>query len=112
MEPDTAKPILAIELDDASHDKAASVRNDTFKNILYGSSYIKLIRIKVAPTYDFSYLNQLLGPYKSIEQGSQGTQNNSNVAMDDVIKYYNLLDEQGKTLIKTVINNELDRMTK
>lgn len=112
VEPDTAKPILAIELDNASHDKAASVRNDTFKNILYGSSYIKLIRIKVAPTYDFSYFNQLLGSYKSIEQGNQGTQNNSNVAMDDVIKYYNLLDEQGKTLIKTVINNELDRMTK
>lgn len=112
VEPDTAKPILAIELDDASHDKAASVKNDTFKNILYGSSYIKLIRIKVATTYDFSYFNQLLSQYKTIEQGSTGTQNNSNIVIDDVIKYYNLLDEQGKTLIKTVINNELDRMTK
>ena len=112
VEPDTARPIIAIELDDASHDKAASVKNDTFKNVLYGSSYIKLVRIKVASAYDFSYINQLLSQYKKIETGNAVSQNNSTVVMDDVIKYYNLLDEQGKNLIKTVINNELDRMTK
>ena len=109
VEPDTAKPILAIELDDASHEKPESFKNDTFKNILYDSSYIKLIRIKVTSTYDFSYIHQLLSQSKKVENINI---NNQNIPSDNVIKYYNSLDEQGKNLIKTVINNELDRMTK
>lgn len=111
VEPATAKPILAIELDDASHDKEASFKNDNFKNILYGNSYIKLLRIKVTNTYDFSYITQFLNQYKKVNT-TNNIPSDKTTDIDNVIKYYNLLDEQGKNLIKTVINNELDRMTK
>lgn len=110
--PNTAKPLLAIELDDVSHDKASSVKNDTFKNILYDSSYIKLIRVKVTNIYDFSYICQLLSTYKKINTDNDNTQNVTQPVTDDVLKYYVMLDDQGKKLVHTIVINELDRMTK
>ena len=60
---DIAKPILAIELDDYTHDFTTSQKNDTFKNELYADAGIKLLRIKVCDIYDFSDIKKLLERY-------------------------------------------------
>lgn len=62
-ETDVAKPILAIELDDSSHDLIASEKNDEFKNQLYANSNIKLLRFKVQYRYDLSEIKHRLFKY-------------------------------------------------
>lgn len=61
-----AEAIIAIELDDASHEKEESYKNDTFKNILFEASDIRLLRIKVQPIYDFAELKQMLKSYLNV----------------------------------------------
>lgn len=61
-----AEAIIAIELDDASHEKEESYKNDTFKNILFEASDIRLHRIKVQPIYDFTELKQMLKSYLNV----------------------------------------------
>lgn len=61
-----AEAIIAIELDDASHEKEESYKNDTFKNILFEASDIRLHRIKVQPVYDFTELKQMLKSYLNV----------------------------------------------
>ena len=64
LDKNTVKPVIAIELDDASHNKPSSFKNDNFKNAIFSISSIKLIRIRVQKPYDFSELVKLMEPYK------------------------------------------------
>lgn len=61
-----AKAIIAVELDDPSHDKEESFKNDNFKNILFENSNIKLQRIKVQTIYDFTELKHMLKEYLNV----------------------------------------------
>lgn len=64
VKPDTAKPLIAIELDDASHEAESSFKNDNFKNIIFNASDILLLRVKVKSQYDFTEIKIALQGYK------------------------------------------------
>ncbi len=54
------KPIFVIELDDKSHNNVRSQKNDNFKNELYQTIGIKLIRIKVSSIYNIKDIQEKL----------------------------------------------------
>lgn len=64
LDKNTVKPVIAIELDDVSHNKQSSFKNDNFKNAIFSISSIQLIRIKVQKPYNFCELINALTPYK------------------------------------------------
>lgn len=64
LDKNTVKPVIAIELDDISHNKQSSFKNDNFKNAIFSISSIQLIRIKVQKPYNFCELINALTPYK------------------------------------------------
>ena len=65
-EKNTATAIIAIELDDPSHDQESSAKNDNFKNTLFEYSNIRLLRMKVKQQYDFTELKQMLKEYLNV----------------------------------------------
>lgn len=50
------KILAAIELDDKSHNYKAAKENDEFKNKLYKTIDIKLVRVKISKSYDIEKL--------------------------------------------------------
>jgi hypothetical protein len=50
-EPGTLEPILAIELDDSSHDRSDRRQRDQFLDELFGIVEFPLLRVKAAATY-------------------------------------------------------------
>ena len=65
-EKNTATAIIAIELDDPSHDQESSAKNDNFKNTLFEYSNIRLLRMKVKQQYEFTELKQMLKEYLNV----------------------------------------------
>ncbi len=57
---DFMKPVLAIELDDNSHDRSDRVERDSFVNGLYGIVGLKVFRIN---EYSFNSLQTLLSEF-------------------------------------------------
>ena len=53
---DSLAPVAAIELDDSSHKRAASEKNDGFKNDLFAASPIPLIRVPARSAYNTTEL--------------------------------------------------------
>lgn len=55
------KPLFVIELDDKSHQTSSNtINNDKFKDTLYNSIGLKIIRIKVSSTYSTQELRNLM----------------------------------------------------
>jgi very-short-patch-repair endonuclease len=61
--PDKLRPILAVELDDASHQKAAVQERDRFKTAAFEAAGLPLVRIMNQRTWDVSTLAGQLKPY-------------------------------------------------
>ena len=57
---DDLAPVAAIELDDSSHKRAASEKNDGFKNDLFAASPIPLIRVPAKSAYNTSELATII----------------------------------------------------
>ncbi|MBI3877465.1 MAG: DUF2726 domain-containing protein [Verrucomicrobia bacterium] len=53
---DNLAPVAAIELDDSSHKRASSEKNDDFKNALFAASTIPLIRVAAREAYNTTEL--------------------------------------------------------
>lgn len=51
VDPDTAKPLLVIELDDRSHDRAKTVKRDSFVNAALVKARIPFVRYRARRTY-------------------------------------------------------------
>jgi hypothetical protein len=51
VEPGRLEPILAIELDDSSHDRSDRRQRDQFLNELFGIVEFPLLRVKAAASY-------------------------------------------------------------
>lgn len=57
------KPILAIELDDSSHNNAKRADRDTFVNKALHDAGLNIIRVRASNTYNVSELTQLIQAY-------------------------------------------------
>lgn len=66
----TVKPILAIELDDKSHERSdRQIRNEFVENV-FRAAKLPLIRVPVKHSYSRTDLQGLLKPYLVIDQGT------------------------------------------
>lgn len=54
--------MMAIELDDATHDAEEAKYNDTMKDAIFEICKIRLVRFKVAHSYDFNKLGLVMMP--------------------------------------------------
>lgn len=60
--PETSQPVLAVELDDSSHQRKDRQLSDDFKNNALASAKLPLLRVPVQKDYDFTLI------LKQIEQ--------------------------------------------
>ncbi|WP_069651001.1 DUF2726 domain-containing protein [Caloranaerobacter ferrireducens] len=67
-ESETLKPVLAIELDDSTHNKSERIERDEFLNNVFKSTNLPLLRIKVGYGYKVNELKnkieEILNPTK------------------------------------------------
>jgi hypothetical protein len=54
----TYRPVLAIELDDSSHDQPGRNERDEFKNSLCAQAGLPLWRLRIAPHYPAGYIKE------------------------------------------------------
>ncbi|MBN1313292.1 MAG: DUF2726 domain-containing protein [Anaerolineae bacterium] len=62
-EPKSMQPIVAIELDDRSHDKTSRSKRDAVVDQIFSAAGLPLLRIAAAKTYNTSELTAILAPY-------------------------------------------------
>lgn len=60
-----SEPILAIELDDYTHNFKEAEKNDTFKNQIFRACNLKLTRVPVAQYYDLNGIEETLKRMKT-----------------------------------------------
>lgn len=65
-DPRTIKPVLGLELDDASHQQAERQQRDTFVEAVFQAAKLPLIRQRVQTGYNTQELAGLLQPYISV----------------------------------------------
>lgn len=58
-------PLLAIELDDSSHNKLSAKKNDNFKNHSFEKAGLPLLRVWVSQNYDKEWIFEQLKKYLS-----------------------------------------------
>lgn len=58
------RPVLAIELDDKSHELKKAKKNDEFKNELYKHINLPLIRVKAAQYYRYQDIDSIISRIK------------------------------------------------
>ena len=56
----TAKPIVAIELDDSSHLKEHRIERDIFVNGIFDTAGLSLVRVPINERYNVEYLHSLI----------------------------------------------------
>lgn len=54
--------MMAIELDDSTHDTEEAKYNDTMKDAIFEICQIRLVRFRVAHSYDFNKLGLVMMP--------------------------------------------------
>jgi very-short-patch-repair endonuclease len=59
-DPESLAPLLAIELDDASHDRPERKERDEFVDHAFESAGLPLLRIRNGSSYDPAALRQLI----------------------------------------------------
>lgn len=75
--------MMAIELDDSTHDTEEAKYNDTMKNAIFEICQIRLVRFRVAHSYDFNKLGLVMMPV--IQQMAVDT-TNENVPSENVLE--------------------------
>ena len=79
---DTIRPLLAIELDDASHTKPDRKARDEFKNDALRSAGLPLLRVNVRPSYDVMQLraqiDDVLSAHRATRNPGAGTGDTDN----------------------------------
>ncbi len=71
-EPATLRPIVAIELDDRSHQRPDRVQRDAFVEAVFEAAKLPLLRIPVQYAYNTRSLETTLAPYLSGVQSVAG----------------------------------------
>jgi hypothetical protein len=61
--PQTLKPVLGIELDDASHSHDDRTKRDDFVDKAFAAAGLGLLRVRAQRSYDVQQLRTLLSPY-------------------------------------------------
>ena len=64
-QPETMRPVVAIELDDASHNRRARKERDAFVDTLFRAASLPLLRVPVRRTYSAQEIAERLAPYLS-----------------------------------------------
>lgn len=59
-DPKTLEPVVCIELDDASHNRADRIERDKFVNDAFDAADLPLLRIPVEPTYNAREVRDLI----------------------------------------------------
>ena len=59
-DPGTLKPVLAIELDDVSHNRPERMERDAFVNEAFEAAGLPLLRVPVEPSYRASEIRELI----------------------------------------------------
>lgn len=67
-EPKTLKPLFGIELDDSSHNRAETQKNDLFKNMVFEAALLPLVRIPVKGTFNAEEIKVKLQPFFKQEE--------------------------------------------
>lgn len=62
-DPKTMRPLLAIELDDSSHNKADRKERDIFVDEVFQAAQLPLVHVPVRDAYQVSELSALVGRY-------------------------------------------------
>ncbi|MFN3652643.1 MAG: DUF2726 domain-containing protein [Armatimonadota bacterium] len=60
LDPASLKPVAALELDDSSHQKARAAERDEFKDQVFASAGLPLIRVPAQRAYDVQQVSALL----------------------------------------------------
>ncbi len=68
-DPKTMRPLVGIELDDASHEREDRQERDTFVNEVFEATGLPLVRYKVQFTYHTGELAATLAPYLAPSSG-------------------------------------------
>lgn len=62
-EPKTLKPLFGIELDDSSHSRAETQKNDLFKDMVFDAAMLPLVRFPVKGTFKAEEIKEKLQPF-------------------------------------------------
>jgi hypothetical protein len=62
-DPATLKPVVAVELDDASHKRADRIERDRFVDKVFATANLPLVRIPAQATYSTKQLSESLNPF-------------------------------------------------
>lgn len=70
-EASTLKPLLGIELDDSSHNRAETQKNDLFKNMVFDAALLPLVRFPVKGTFQAEEIKEKLQPFFKQEEKAE-----------------------------------------
>lgn len=69
----TLKPLFGIELDDSSHNRAETQKNDLFKNMVFEAALLPLVRIPLKGSLNTEELREKLQPFFKQEEKAEVT---------------------------------------
>lgn len=67
----TLKPLFGIELDDSSHNRAETQKNDLFKNMVFDAAMLPLVRFPVKGTFKAEEIKEKLQPFFKQEEKAE-----------------------------------------
>lgn len=70
-EPKTLKPLFGIELDDSSHSRAETQKNDIFKDMVFDAAMLPLVRFPVKGTFNAEEIKEKLQPFFKQEEKTE-----------------------------------------
>ncbi len=70
-EVNTLRPLFGVELDDSSHNKAETQKHDMFKNQVFETAHLALVRVAVKQNYNVDELKTVLQEYFRKEETAQ-----------------------------------------
>jgi hypothetical protein len=62
-DPKSLRPVMGVELDDASHKRAARQERDEFVDGVFNVAELPLVHVPASPSYSISELTELLAPH-------------------------------------------------
>lgn len=67
----TLRPLVGVELDDSSHNRAETQKHDLFKNQVFENAHLSLVRVAVKQNYNVDELKTVLQMYFKREETVQ-----------------------------------------
>lgn len=67
----TLKPLFGIELDDSSHSRSETQKNDLFKNMVFDAAMLPLVRFPVKGTFSTEEIKEKLLPFFKQEEKAE-----------------------------------------